>query len=86
MSNNIPNFVYDKVVDERGILTPNWLGFFNQLIEQLQNTIGQEGIVPPSLSQDNINLLTKAPNGTIVYNLDTNSAQVKNNGIFVNFP
>lgn len=83
---NVPQFVYDKVLDDSNHLTANWNLWYSQLITQLNENFGPAGLVMPSLDQDSINLLTQAANGTMIYNTTTNKAMVNVNGTFVNFP
>lgn len=79
---NVPNFVYERVVDEKGFLTSAWQKWFNQLINELNQNFGQEGVVMPSQSTANIALLTNALKGTMVYDSTTNNPKVNVNGTF----
>lgn len=83
---NVPQFVYDKVLDDSNHLTANWNLWYSQLIAQLNENFGPQGLVMPSLDQASIDLLTQATNGTMIYNTTTNKAMVNVNGTFVNFP
>lgn len=77
----IPNFVQDKLVDSTGAMTPNWVMFFSQLIDQMQANLSDEGVVIPSQTTANISVIKDhdpAPlNGTIIYDSTTNQLKVK---------
>lgn len=76
----IPVFDNIKITDEEGYLTPAWRSIFQQLFETLQINIGPEGLVMPSQTAANINLLTDSPNGAMVYDSDNNLAKIRING------
>lgn len=81
---NVPNFIHDKFVDENGYLTDGWRLFFNQLINEMNENLSQEGIVMPSQTTDNADIIkTDALNGTILYDSTTNELKVRlNDGNF----
>lgn len=75
---NVPNFIHDKFVDENGYLTDGWRLFFNQLINEMNENLSQEGIVMPSQTTDNADIIkTDALNGTILYDSTTNELKVR---------
>lgn len=78
----IPNFVHDKVVDGEGNLTPQWIMFFTQLLDQMQLNLSEEGIVAPSQTTSNITIIESDPNnvplnGTLLYDSTTNQLKVR---------
>lgn len=81
---NVPNFIHDKFVDENGYLTDGWRLFFNQLINEMNENLSQEGIVMPSQTTANADIIkTDALNGTILYDSTTNELKVRlNDGNF----
>lgn len=80
----IPNVPEGKIVDKEGVMTDGFKSFLVQLILYLQTNISNEGVVNPPLSTAQIALLTKALNGTIVYNSTTNKLMGKVAGTFTN--
>ena len=79
---NVPNFIYERVVDEKGYFTAAWQKWFNQLINEMNANIGQEGLVMPSLTTTQIALLTSAQNGTMVYDATAQVPKIVVNGVF----
>jgi hypothetical protein len=79
---NIPNFIQDKMVDEKGYLTSPWQQFFTQLIQELQKNVGQEGFTVSNLSSTHVAALTNANTGTLVYDNTNNLLKVNVNGTF----
>jgi hypothetical protein len=79
---NVPNFIYERVVDDKGFLTAAWQKFFNQLINEMNQNLGEEGLVMPSQPTTNIALLTNALNGAMVYDATINQPKINVNGTF----
>ena len=64
----IPNFVPTNLVKEDGYLSAAWQIWFDQLISQLQQNIGQYGFYPTSLTSTQISALPLSTTiGAIVY-------------------
>lgn len=69
----IPNFIDNKVVDEEGYLTDTWKNIFVQLLDNLQNTVSDEGItIPKQTTTDITTLSTEKSVGRIIYDSTTN--------------
>jgi hypothetical protein len=81
----VPSFPVEKVIDDKGYLTPAWRTFFEQLLQNMNQSLSNEGIVIPPQTASNIALLTQSMNGTIIYNSDANSFQGKLGGVFKTF-
>lgn len=82
---NVPNLPSDfQVVDPKtGIMTSSWQLFFKQFIINLNNAFGDSfGLVMPSQTASNIAALTKALNGTILYDTNNNVGKININGTF----
>lgn len=79
---NIPNYVQDKLVDKNGNLTDGWRLTITQLLTELQNNAGNEGLVSPSQPSTNIAKLINSPNGSLVYDNTTHELKVNINGVF----
>lgn len=80
---NIPNFHDIPFTDKQGNITDQWRLILIQLFTQLQQNVGQEGLVVPS--QPNANFSTIAPNypnGTVLFNSDDNIPYIDINGTF----
>lgn len=81
---NIPKFVQDKVIGADGRLTPSWHQLFSQLLNEMNTNVSNNGFVVPSRTNDDINAMAvNVPNGTILYDSDTNELKAKVNGVFV---
>lgn len=85
----IPSFLQEKFVDENGYLTPAWAAVIDQLLAQLQENAGDEGLVPPSLSSDpmppinnQFSQLTEVSNGTMIYDTYVDKLKVYIAGVF----
>lgn len=86
----IPNYVQDNIIDEKDYLTPAWSNWFQQTITYLQNNFSQEGLVPPSLTTQQITDITANDNlrkdasgafapryrGALYYDKDTGQLKV----------
>jgi hypothetical protein len=79
---NIPNFVNTQIVDSNGNLTDGWRVILMQLFKEMIVNLSNEGFHIPHQSQSNINKLTNAPSGTVIYNTTTNKLMVKEGTIF----
>jgi len=88
----IPNLpAFSPIVDESGNRTPVEQIFMQQLITQLQQNIGTEGFVVPTLTASQITTIQNnvllngqftCQYGTIVYNSTVNSIMIAiNNGL-----
>ena len=76
----IPAFENIRVVDEKGMLTPEWRNILQSLFDALQTSVSNEGLVMPSLTADKILLLTKSANGSMVYDTTNKLAKINING------
>lgn len=80
---NIPSFVNTRIVDENGILTPEWANIFNQIITELQLNLSNEGYVLPQLATTDIAKLTGTQSiGSMVYDSTTPAMKVNINGVW----
>jgi len=79
---SIPVFDNIKFVDESGLLTPEWRAILQNLFQTLQTRFSNEGLVMPSQSVTNINLLIDSDNGALVYDETTNLPKIRVNGIW----
>lgn len=77
---NIPNFEYIQFVDKTtGFLTPGWLMVLTQLFTELQNKVGKNGFVLPSLPTATLtdpNFIMNSIVGTIIYDSTTNQPKI----------
>lgn len=79
----IPVFSNIQFVDKAtGYLTDIWGKMLNQLFDQLQKNVSDEGFVIPSLSTDDILKLTNAVDGTLIYDETLNVLKIRKNGVF----
>jgi hypothetical protein len=78
----IPNFINTAFVDGNGVLTDVWGKTLNQLFDQMQQNISEEGFVIPSLTTTDIARLVNAPNGTLIIDSTLNVLKVKLAGTF----
>lgn len=92
---NIPNFSFGALTDRGGMPTDESYYFFQQLIDELQKNVGQEGFVVPTLSSENTSVTPPAAggqiaaiaagsaNGTLIYDSFTDNLKVRlNDGTF----
>src|SRR3990167_4274095 len=72
----VPNLVQDKFVDEQGYLTPEWRSLFDQLLQNMQQNLSNEGYVVPSQTASDIAIIQAgtnpdgsyiAQNGTLIF-------------------
>lgn len=78
----IPVFDNIQFVDGNGLLTPEWRAIMQNLFQTLQDRFSNEGLVMPSQSTTNIDLLTNSDNGALVYDETTNLPKIRINGIW----
>jgi hypothetical protein len=78
----IPVFDNIRVVDENGIFTPEWRAILQNLFQTLQDRFSNEGLVMPSQSVTNINLLNNSDDGALVYDETTNLPKIRVNGVW----
>lgn len=81
----IPNLPDRQIplIDENKNMHPLWHMFFNQLIQEMQTNLSEEGIYIPSQSTDNIaKLQTGNPLSSIISNKDTGDVYLSINGQF----
>lgn len=65
---------YEKMLDDKGMISDVWASFFDQLILSLQTNLKPEGFVIPQQSASNITLLTATASiANIIYD-STNNA------------
>lgn len=80
----IPVFDNIRVIDENGIFTPEWRAIIQDLFQTLQSRFSAEGLVMPSQSVTNINLLNNSDNGALVYDSTDNLPKIRVNGVWEN--
>jgi len=78
----IPNYVDIPISEMNGEITPEWKLILQQLLIQLNLNAGNEGLVAPSQTTDNIGLLTQSQNGTIIYDSTTQQFKGYINGVW----
>jgi hypothetical protein len=76
----IPAFENIKIVDENGMLTPEWRNILQSLFDVLQLRFSDEGLVMPSQTTANIAKLLNSSNGAMVYDSTSNLAKINING------
>lgn len=65
----VPTMIRERVVDKDGFLTAPWQGLFEQLLQNMQQSLSDEGFLIPPLTSANISVIqTNASNGTLVFN------------------
>lgn len=78
----IPNFINEKFINEDGYLTEHWQHTLEQLFNELQQQMSDEGHIAPSQDAANVSKLdgdiTKA--GAVLYNTTTKKAMVNIDG------
>jgi len=80
---NIPTLPQGQVVDEKGVLLPNWKSFFVQLINELNNGLSNEGYRVPQQPTTTINQLNTSESiGALLYDSTTNQLKVNIDGTF----
>ena len=80
----IPTMPYGAIADQNGNMTPEFYNFLMQLIQLLNQNLGQNGVIVQSQITDDIALLSLT-NGTIIYNSDTQQYKGYQNGILTTF-
>ena len=81
---NVPNVLTEKMVDEKGYLTPAWRQYHTQMNSQMNTYLSNEGIViPKQNTEDTTKILTSStsPVGKILYDSQTNQLKVNINGV-----
>lgn len=80
---NIPPFFNAKFVDDSGFLTTSQQLFLDNLINEMQISLGDNGIEVPQQTTVNINEIAVAePNRTLLlHDIDTNELKVIRNGV-----
>lgn len=82
---NIPDLPVSAITEENGYPSATELQFRQNLVQSLQYSISDEGLVPPSQNTANIAIIQNAtnaqgqftcPKGTLIYNTDTDELQV----------
>lgn len=80
---NIPNFDLEKIVDDKGYLTPPAKAFFDQLITALQQNLSNEGYKLPQQPTSTITQLnTQQSIGALLYDSTANQLKININGTF----
>lgn len=85
---NVPNLPIDEFLDKDGKMSDIWRMFFFQLIQAMQQTVSNEGFQIPQLTSAEIAQLVdpdKTPNGTMVYDTDTDDFKGMKGGVFKTF-
>lgn len=84
---NVPTFTKQKFVQEDGTLTAPMEQMLDVFFQQAQDNISNDGMVIPSQSTANINYIlsptnqNSKPDGTILYDSQTNQLKVRINGV-----
>lgn len=79
---NIPNYIPEKVITKDGDFTAGWMIVIQNLLQELQNNVGNNGFVIPSLTFAQISQLTNSVNGTMIYDTTNNVLRVNIGGTF----
>lgn len=78
----VPTISNQPIVDKNGNLTDQWRTIFNQLLDQMQANVSDQGLIAAKQSTDNINKIASTNmNGAIWYDTTTNTFKVCINGI-----
>lgn len=65
----VPTMPQEKVVNEKGGLTKPWKNFFEQMIQNMQQALSNEGLLAPSQTTANIAVIEpNALPGTLIFN------------------
>lgn len=65
----VPTMVQDKLLDEDGYLSKPWQAFFEQLIQNMQQALSNEGFAVPPQSAGNMAIIQpNAMSGTLLFN------------------
>lgn len=79
----IPNFLNSRVVDKDGYFTEPWKHLFEQLFQELQTQMSDEGHIAPSQPTSNILLLDDPQYiGGFLYDSDIKKAKVNIDGTY----
>ena len=80
----IPNFLNEKIVTKEGYLTESWHHSLEQLFNELQQQMSDEGHIAPSQSATNIITLSGDPNkkGALLYDETNDKLKVNIAGTF----
>lgn len=81
----IPNLPHptDPLVDKNGIITDTWYLFFQQMVQELQVNLSQEGLnIPSQKTSDISKIQSNSPSPCFISNKDTGDAYVLVKGIF----
>lgn len=78
----VPNFSSARFVEKDGHLTEEWRHVLEQLFNELQQQMSDEGHIMPSQNATNVAKLDGDPNkkGALIYNETTEKALVNING------
>lgn len=80
---NIPNFENVQFVDSNGYLTPEWQLILQNLFQELQKNLSDEGYILPEQPTSKITQLNTADStGALLYDSDTDEAKVNIAGTF----
>lgn len=65
----VPTMLRERLVDDEGFLSPAWQNLFEQLLQNMQQAVSDEGFLIPSLSSSDISVIeANALDGTLVFN------------------
>src|ERR1700761_681989 len=81
----IPKMPMSPLIDPKDKVSihPNWRTFFYQFITHLQQNIGQEGIVAPPVSDEDLATLNSPKSMQhMVYNTDQSAMMINNSGTY----
>lgn len=84
MSIEIPNYLHTPMVDDKGYPTDTWSLLLTQLLTGLQGTLSNQGMLLPSVDQGTVDQLNQSPDGSMLYNPDSQQMMVRINGVFKN--
>jgi hypothetical protein len=62
---DVPNFLPERVIDENGYWTEPWKSLMEQLLQNMQTDLGNEGFVNPSVSSDPTSVTPNAAGGQL---------------------
>ena len=84
---NIPNYLDHQVVDKDGYFTEPWKHIMNQLFNELQTRMSNEGHIAPSITATTLAELQGKPDideleGGLLYNSDTDKLIVNIDGTY----
>jgi hypothetical protein len=75
---NVPIWQGGKVVNPDGTFSQEYMNYWQQVQQNMQQSLSDEGILAPSQSTGNVSVIeTNATPGTLLYNKDTGKLLVQ---------